>query len=118
LPDPSPILTDASVALVEALDAPTATWPIQTSLTLQSSGKPALDCTIQAQLESSGLLVFDVSNTLPAAARKKTVYTLRIVFASNVRRIASDALSDTEDTVVTWTFHSLKKIRAYEETTP
>ena len=99
---PDTILTDASKALIPLLNT-TENAP-EKSFKLEADGQPALACDIKETVQYNGLLRFDISN---ANGQK---YTLRIVFAPNIKRSATG-----DRTTLTWKFHSMKKIRDNSE---
>ena len=100
---PETIITDASKSFVRLLNNsdPSATSIARTfSLKANDETLTSLECSIEEKVQSNGMLVFDISNV------GTTKYTLRIIFASNIRESAIKP-----ETTLTWKFNNIRKMR-------
>ena len=110
------ILARASGDLVGALGG--VDLPASTTFTLALTDdtkaaspfdKAALDCNITETVQENGLVVFEVSNAV--ATGVKTVYSLKILFKSNIKELATDDKTLFGKAEVTWSLHSVEKVR-------
>ena len=122
------IVAHASARLVQSLKAASSGKDIAHPLgdlkragyemPLASDSAPAtagaqLGCTIAEEVTEDGLLVYVITNT-SADSRS---YNLELVFASNIKNIASDSKSKNDTVTLAWKLHSLKIKRASEKET-
>ena len=103
-PEGNPILVDASKAVVTGGTLSAA--PVTANIT---DGETNYECSLTETLEG-GQLVFTIS----ANGGKLTngVYSVQMTFAPNVKKAASDAVSETATATVTWKLRDIRKIRA------
>ena len=107
-PTGNAILVDASRAVVTG--GTLSTSPVTASIT---DGDTDYACSLSETLEG-GVLEFTIS----ADGGKFTngAYSVRLTFAPNVKKAASDAASETATATVTWKLRDIRKLRA--TTTP
>ena len=99
------ILAHASKQLVKLLSTGGAeeTSPVNFTLSAEKNG---LGCTVRETVGRNGLLAFEVTSGDGTAAAS---YTLRVVFASDVRRDAADSSATQTTTQVTWKLNSIRR---------
>ena len=116
-----PLLLDVSKVLVmkringtEDSLTPDGTYELTTSL---SDPNTALNCTIKEYVRKDGVLILEVSNTIPAGSNTP-VYTLQATFTANISESKSNytqveggtttAMEDIK-TVLKWSLNGIKK---------